>query len=84
MCFAGGPHLEPTVVERDVWIGHGVTVLQGVRIGEGSVIAAGSVVTKDGPPNSIVAGNPGRVLRERFDSQTLADHCKALLANGFD
>ena len=84
MCFAGGPHLEPTIVERDVWIGHGVTVLQGVRIGEGSVIAAGSVVTKDVPPNSIVVGNPGRVLRERFDAEALAAHRQALIDNGFD
>ncbi len=84
MCFAGGPHLEPTIVERDVWIGHGVTVLQGVRIGEGSVIATGSVVTKDIPSNSIVIGNPARVHRARFDADTLAAHRKALLKNGFD
>ena len=50
----------------------------------GSVIATGSVVTKDIPSNSIVIGNPARVHRARFDADTLAAHRKALLKNGFD
>jgi acetyltransferase-like isoleucine patch superfamily enzyme len=47
-----------------VWIGCKATILKGVRIGDGAIVAAGSVVTKDVPPYSIVAGNPARVIRE--------------------
>ena len=54
------------VIGNDVWIGHGVTVLNGVTIGDGAVVAAESVVTKDVPPYTIVAGNPAKVVRERF------------------
>ena len=53
------------VVEDDCWIGAGALVLQGVRIGRGAVVAAGSVVNRDVPPNSIVGGVPARVLRMR-------------------
>lgn len=83
MCFSGGPHLVETVVEDDVWIGHGAIILQGMRIGEGSVVAAGSVVTKDVEPYSVVAGNPARRIRDRFDEAQLASHRQALLDNGF-
>jgi maltose O-acetyltransferase len=55
----------PIVVEDDVWIGAGVTILPGVRIGRGSVIGAGSVVAKDVPPWSVAVGNPARVVRQR-------------------
>jgi len=50
---------------NDVWIGSGVTVLRGVHIGNGAVIGASTLVTKDVPPYAIVVGNPGRVLRMR-------------------
>lgn len=53
----------PIVIEDNVWLGAGVTVLPGVRIGENSVIGAASVVTKDIPPNSVAVGSPARVLR---------------------
>jgi maltose O-acetyltransferase len=53
------------VVEDDVWIGARVIVLPGVRVGRGSVIGAGAVVTKDVPPYSVVGGNPARVVRSR-------------------
>lgn len=56
------------IVQDDVWIGLGSIVLSGVTIGEGSVIAAGSVVTKDVPPYSIAAGVPARKIRDRFDT----------------
>lgn len=54
----------PIVVEDKVWIGGNATILPGVTIGENSIVAAGSVVTKDVPKNSIVGGNPARVIRE--------------------
>jgi len=52
-------------IEDNCWIGSGATILSGVRIGTGSVIAAGSIVTKDIAPNSIVAGIPGKVIKSR-------------------
>jgi acetyltransferase-like isoleucine patch superfamily enzyme len=52
------------MVEDDVWIGAHATILAGVRIGAGAVIGAGTVVVKDVPPRTIVAGVPGRVVRE--------------------
>lgn len=53
----------PIVVEDNVWIGGSSTVLPGVTIGKNSVVAAGSVVTKDVPPNVVVGGNPAKVIR---------------------
>lgn len=54
------------IVEDDVWIGYGAMVLSGVKIGQGAVIAAGAIVTKDVPPYAIVGGIPARVLKYRF------------------
>lgn len=54
----------PVTIANDVWIGASACVLCGVIIGEGAIVAAGSVVTKDVPPYSVVAGNPARVIRE--------------------
>ncbi len=51
-------------IGKDVWIGGSCVILLGVTIGDGAVVGAGSVVTRDVPPNTIVAGNPARVLRE--------------------
>ena len=56
-------------VGNDVWIGNDAIVLSGVTIGDGAVIAAKAVVTKDVPPYAIVAGNPGRVVAERFTKE---------------
>jgi chloramphenicol O-acetyltransferase type B len=58
-----------TRIGNDVWIGYGSTIMQGITIHDGAIIAAGSVVTKDVDPYSIYAGNPARKIRERFDSQ---------------
>jgi acetyltransferase-like isoleucine patch superfamily enzyme len=58
---------KPIVIERNVWIAAGATIIGGVTIGENSVVAAGSVVTKDVPQNTLVAGNPARVLRSIAD-----------------
>ncbi|WP_441252269.1 chloramphenicol acetyltransferase [Tardiphaga sp. 71_E8_N1_1] len=59
-------------IGHDVWLGHGAIVLPGRKIGTGSVIAAGAIVTKDVPPYTIVAGNPARPVRRRF-SETVED-----------
>lgn len=61
-----------TVVGNDVWIGQNVTVMPGVHIGDGSIIAANSVVTKNIPPYSIAGGNPCRLIRKRFDDDLIA------------
>jgi acetyltransferase-like isoleucine patch superfamily enzyme len=63
-----------TVVHDDVWIGHAAIIVAGVEVGEGSVVAAGSVVVKDVPPYSIVGGNPAKVIRERFGAAELEAH----------
>lgn len=58
---------DPQVIEDDVWIGHHAIILPGCRrIGRGSVIGAGAIVTRDVPRYAVVAGNPARVIRERF------------------
>ena len=61
--------VQRTIVEDDVWIGHGAIILAGVRIGKGSIVAAGSVVTKDIPPCEIWGGNPANKIKDRFDSE---------------
>ncbi|QBK12621.1 2,3,4,5-tetrahydropyridine-2,6-dicarboxylate N-acetyltransferase [Thermoactinomyces vulgaris] len=63
------PSAKPVVIEDDVVIGANAVILEGVRVGKGAVVAAGAVVTKDVPPNSVVAGTPARVIKS-IDSQT--------------
>ncbi len=53
----------PIIIEDNVWVGINTTILKGVRIGEGSIVAAGSVVTKSCPPHSLIAGVPARILK---------------------
>jgi UDP-2-acetamido-3-amino-2,3-dideoxy-glucuronate N-acetyltransferase len=60
-------HVVPTVIKRGASIGSNATILCGVTVGEGAIVGAGSVVTKDVPPYTIVAGNPARVLRKVED-----------------
>lgn len=62
-----------TTIGNDVWIGADALVLKGVRIGDGSVVAAGAVVTRDVPPYAIVGGNPARLIRYRFDEATISE-----------
>jgi len=55
-------NIKPVRICRNAWIGHGVHIMKGVTVGEGAVVAAGSVVVKDVPPFSVVAGNPARIV----------------------
>lgn len=57
----------PIVIEDNVWIGGNSTILPGITVGENSIVAAGAVVTKDVPANSIVGGNPARLIRAISD-----------------
>ena len=60
---------ERTTIGNDVWIGHGVVVLPGVSVGDGAVLAAGAVVSRDVEPYTIVGGVPARQIRERFSRE---------------
>ena len=64
--FSGRPETPRTEIGRDVWIGAYVIILAGVKVGDGAIIAAGSVVTKDIPPRAIYGGNPARKIKDRF------------------
>jgi len=61
---------QPTVIEDDVWLGAGATVLAGVRLHQGAIIGAGAVVTQDIPANAIAVGVPARVIRYRPAANT--------------
>ena len=65
------PYKGDTVVGNDVWIGQNVTILPGIHIGDGAIIGANSVVSKDVPPYSVVAGNPIKLIRKRFDDELI-------------
>ena len=60
-----------TIVGNDVWIGQNVTILPGVHIADGAIIGLNSVVAKDVPPYTIVAGNPAKIIRKRFDDELI-------------
>ena len=64
--------LPETIIEHDVWIGHGAKIKSGVTIGTGAVVGMGSIVTKDVAPYSIVAGNPARIIKMRFSDDQIA------------
>jgi len=64
-------HTGRTVVGNDVWIGYRVIVLDGVRIGDGAVVASGAVVTKDVPAYTVVGGVPAKVIKQRFDDAVI-------------
>ncbi|WP_164993413.1 CatB-related O-acetyltransferase [Macrococcus sp. DPC7161] len=66
------PTLNPVVIGNDVWIGQDVTFANtGITVGDGAIIAAGSIVTKDVPPYAIVAGVPAQVKKYRYDEKTI-------------
>ena len=61
------------VVDDDAWIGYGATIMSGVHIGQGAVVAAGAVVTKDVEPYAIVGGVPAKIIRYRFDEAMIKE-----------
>lgn len=67
----------PVTIGHDVWIGHGAIILPGRSVGNGAIVAAGTLVTKDVPAYAIVVGNPARVLRPRFEA-AIANRLQAL------
>lgn len=69
----------PVTIEDDVWCGANVTILKGVTIGRGSVVAAGAVVTKSFPPYSIIGGVPAKLLKMRFMPEEIIEHEKLIL-----
>jgi len=78
--LSGRPEKQPwTVIEDDVWVGTGVTIMRGVRIGEGSIIGAKSVVTKDVEPYSIYVGVPAKKISNRFIGEKKVLHEKFLM-----
>lgn len=68
----------PVVIEDDVWAGANVTILKGVTIGRGSVIAAGAVVTKSCEPYSIIGGVPAKLIKMRFTPEQIQEHERLL------
>lgn len=68
-----------THIGDDVWVGYGATILQGVKIGNGAIIAAGAVVVKDVASYTIWGGNPAKMIRDRFDTpEQLQQHLKLI------
>ena len=64
------------IVDDDVWIGYGATIMSGIHIGQGAVVAAGAVVTKDVPPYAIVGGVPAKVIKYRFEPEMIEELLK--------
>ena len=67
------PNKGDTVVGNDVWIGYEATLMPGVQVGDGAIIATKSVVTADVEPYSVVGGNPAKVIRKRFEDDVIAE-----------
>lgn len=66
------PNKGDTIIGNDVWIGYDATIMPGVKIGNGAIIAAKTVVTKDVPDYTVVGGNPARLIRKRYDDEQIA------------
>lgn len=64
------------LIDKDVWVGTGSIILKGVKVGRGAIVAAGSVVNKNVPPYSIVGGTPAKVLKYRWEVESILEHEK--------
>ena len=69
--------MAPTLLKRRCWIGFNAIILKGVTVGEGAIVGAGSLVTRDVPAHSIVAGNPARIIRQQEPGETAAANTRA-------
>ncbi|CAA7386189.1 CatB-related O-acetyltransferase [Chryseobacterium fistulae] len=79
--FSGRPEQKETIIGRDVWVGYGAIVTKGITIGDGAIIAANSVVTKDVEPYSIVGGVPAKFIKFRFNAEEIKIHQEMLNKN---
>ncbi|HEY9052783.1 MAG TPA: Vat family streptogramin A O-acetyltransferase [Gammaproteobacteria bacterium] len=65
------PYKGDTLIGNDVWIGYEATIMPGIKVGDGAIIASKAVVTKDVPPYSVVGGNPAKIIKQRFDQNSI-------------
>jgi virginiamycin A acetyltransferase len=65
------PFKSDTIIGNDVWIAYNITIMPGVHVGDGAIIASGAMVTKDVEPYSVVGGNPAKEIRKRFTNQQI-------------
>jgi len=75
---SGRAQLKTVSIGDDVWVGHGAIIMQGVTLGEGCIVAAGSVVIRDVEPYAIVGGNPATEIKKRFDTEQISMHRSGL------
>lgn len=83
MVFAGRDELKHTIIGDDVWVGARSIIMTGVKIGNGAIVAAGSIVTKDVEPYTIVGGVPASFIKMRFDEDEIREH-ELMLQNSED
>ena len=76
--FSGRPNMPSTKIGEDVWIGANSLIMAGITIGNGSIVAAGSIVTKDVESYTIYGGNPAKIIRPRFNEDEISQHKKML------
>ena len=62
------------IIEDDIWVGSRAVILRGVTVGRGSIIASGAIVTKSVPPYAVVGGNPAKIIKFRWDVDTILEH----------
>ncbi|WP_233268359.1 CatB-related O-acetyltransferase [Cellulophaga sp. L1A9] len=82
--FSGRPSMPKTTIGEDVWVGANACIMAGLVIGDGAIVAAGSIVTKNIEPYSIYGGNPAKLIRMRFNEEEIALHQKMLLNTNID
>jgi acetyltransferase-like isoleucine patch superfamily enzyme len=79
--FSKRPVLKKTIIGADVWVGANSIIMGGLTIGDGAIIAAGSIVTKNVNPYEIVGGSPAKYIKSRFTNEEILIHKKMLLEN---